>query len=952
MLKTGICHTEKGSIMKNALRRIIAAGAAVIAVSAVSLTAYAAPSAYSSVDNGYITSVKNQGSWGVCWAFAATSASESSLIKEFPEKFSSQTTDLSENLLAYMTSHPAVYGHPGMSADIGKYTADTNTYYLSAGGNSQFVGFAYMNGYGPYAESDKFPYSAYGTPTIADYDFTEAEYYELRDSGIAKATGMLTATLTKTADNDNVKQMIMDYGSVVIGYCDRKSECLSSDSSGNYYYYCPDSYTQNHDVTIVGWDDSIPASAFKTAPEGNGAWLIKNSWGSSSRDGGYFWLSYYDKSLEDKVAAFDFTIEGEDDYYDKCYSYDGANNFKRSYVAGLDTIYSSNIFTAEEDLIVNGAAFYTAEGNVLEVSVYTDLTSDTSPTSGTKAATKAVNAKYGGYISCTFDSEVKVAKGEKFSIVLKNTAPGGTGYAYLEAATSTAMLGDTYTVSVLEGESFISTSGSSWSDCYSRGGNVLIKAFVVNEECGHSFGSWITDTAATCTAAGSKHRVCSKCGYKETGTIAATGHSYGTWTTTKAATCTATGTETRKCSCGASETKTVSALGHSYSAKVVAPTCTEQGYTLHTCSRCSTSYKDTNTSAKGHSYGAWTTTKAATCTATGTQTRKCSCGAYETKTISALGHNYVTSVVKPTYTAKGYTLHKCSRCGNSYKDTYTAKLVVPTVSGLKCSSKTNVAVTLRWTKNSVADGYIIDRYDSANSKWVTVKKITSNATTSYKVTGLRASTTNKFRIKAYKSTASSKFTYLNVNTRPYTTTGLSVSSKTNVAITLKWNKNISADGYVLDKYDGTKWVTVKKITSNATTSYTVTGLKASTTYKFRLKAYKMYGTAYESSAFSYINVNTRPYTTTGFKISSTTKTSIKMQWNKNISASGYCIEKWDGSKWVQIKRFTSNANVSYTVVSGLKANTSYKFRMRAYKTIGTVNEYSAYTQTLTAKTKA
>ena len=191
-----------------------------------------------------------------------------------------------------------------------------------------------------------------------------------------------------------------------------------------------------------------------------------------------------------------------------------------------------------------------------------------------------------------------------------------------------------------------------------------------------------------------------------------------------------------------------------------------------------------------------------------------------------------------------------------------------------------------------------------------------------------------------------------MNTRPYTTTGLSVSSKTNVAITLKWNKNISADGYVLDKYDGTKWVTVKKITSNATTSYTVTGLKASTTYKFRLKAYKMYGTAYESSAFSYINVNTRPYTTTGFKISSTTKTSIKMQWNKNISASGYCIEKWDGSKWVQIKRFTSNANVSYTVVSGLKANTSYKFRLRAYKTIGTVNEYSAYTQTLTAKTKA
>ncbi len=275
-----------------------------------------------------------------------------------------------------------------------------------------------------------------------------------------------------------------------------------------------------------------------------------------------------------------------------------------------------------------------------------------------------------------------------------------------------------------------------------------------------------------------------------------------------------------------------------------------------------------------------------------------------------------------------------------------------TTTGMKCSSKTNVSANLQWNKNRSADGYVLDKYDG--KKWVTIKTFTSNANTSFNVTGLKASTTFKFRLRAYKNFGSVKeysaFTYLNVNTRPYTTTGMKCSSKTNVSANLQWNKNRSADGYVLDKYDGKKWVTIKTFTSNANTSFNVTGLKASTTFKFRLRAYKNFGSAKEYSAFTYLNVNTRPYTTTGFKMKSATKNAITLQWNKNISASGYCIEKWNGSKWVQIKRYTSNANVTYTA-TGLKANTAYKFRIRAYKTIGNVNEYSAYSAVVTARTQ-
>ena len=275
-----------------------------------------------------------------------------------------------------------------------------------------------------------------------------------------------------------------------------------------------------------------------------------------------------------------------------------------------------------------------------------------------------------------------------------------------------------------------------------------------------------------------------------------------------------------------------------------------------------------------------------------------------------------------------------------------------TTTGMKCSSKTNVSANLRWNKNISANGYVLDKYDG--KKWVTIKTFTSNTNTSFNVTGLKASTTFKFRLREYKNFGSVKeysaFTYLNVNTRPYTTTGMKCSSKTNVSANLQWNKNRSADGYVLDKYDGKKWVTIKTFTSNANTSFNVTGLKASTTFKFRLRAYKNFGSAKEYSAFTYLNVNTRPYTTTGFKMKSATKNAITLQWNKNISASGYCIEKWNGSKWVQIKRYTSNANVTYTA-TGLKANTAYKFRIRAYKTIGNVNEYSAYSAVVTARTQ-
>ena len=156
-------------------------------------------------------------------------------------------------------------------------------------------------------------------------------------------------------------------------------------------------------------------------------------------------------------------------------------------------------------------------------------------------------------------------------------------------------------------------------------------------------------------------------------TCGCTSHTYGSAVITKQPTCTAEGTKTKTCTqCGATVTETIAKLSHSYTTTVVAPTCTTDGYTLHKCSVCGTSYKDSTTKATGHSYGNSVVTKQPTCTSEGTAIKTFTkFNATVTETIPKTSHKYADTVVAPTCTADGYTLHKCSVCGTSYKDSTT-----------------------------------------------------------------------------------------------------------------------------------------------------------------------------------------------------------------------------------------------------------------------------------------
>ena len=413
---------------------------------------------------------------------------------------------------------------------------------------------------------------------------------------------------------------------------------------------------------------------------------------------------------------------------------------------------------------------------------------------------------------------------------------------------------------------------------------------------------------------------------------------------------------------------------HNYNIEVVNPTFDREGYTQYTCTKCGYSYNGdyTNKLALANVSGLKAKSKSST-SITLQWNKNASASGYEIQQykgdkwvrIGTVGKNFTV-----TYTVKGlkagtagyqFRVRAYRTAGNSkvYSD-YSSTLKVNTnpygVSGFKCSSKTSTSVTLKWNKGTTASGYQLQQYK--NGKWVTIYTGTKATSTSYTVKNLKAGTAGyRFKIRAYKTYGSTKqygswSSEVKVNTNPYGVSGFKCSSKTSTSVTLKWNKGTTASGYQLQQYKNGKWVTIYTGTKATNTSYTVKNLKAGTAgYRFRIRAYKTYGSTKQYGSWSKeVKVNTNPYGVGGFKAKSTAKTSVKLGWNKGTTASGYQLQQYKNGKWVTVYTGTKATSTSY-IVKGLKANTSYKFRIRAYKTIGKTTQYSLWSGTLTVKTK-
>ena len=425
--------------------------------------------------------------------------------------------------------------------------------------------------------------------------------------------------------------------------------------------------------------------------------------------------------------------------------------------------------------------------------------------------------------------------------------------------------------------------------------------------CNHSYKE--TRTEPTCTAGGKLTKVCKYCGKKVEETINAPGHSWSGWSTTTYPTCTAQGVEQRTCSrCSKAETRYITALGHNYSSE-------------------------------------WRIDKQATCSAEGSKSKHCTrCSSVtEVTAIPKTAHSYKTTVVAPTLTSQGYTVHECTVCHYSYKDSYTSQITLSAVTGAKVKTQGTTSLTLAWDKNASANGYVVEQYKGG--KWTQITKTASNAVVSYTVNGLKADTTYTFRIKGYVVSGtteySSEYTRLAAKTRIANVGTFKGSTVSDSAVKLDWSKNDKATGYVIEQYKGGKWTVLATTKNNTTLTFTVKGLAEGTAYSFRIKSFRKTGSTTEFSEYTAIKAATLLDGVSDFKVTSVTGSWITLEWAKNDKATGYSIEQYKGGKWTALATTKNNTTLTFTV-KGLASATVYSFRIKSFRKAGGKIEYSEY----------
>lgn len=382
------------------------------------------PTTYDLRNWGHVPPVRDQGGYPTCWTFGAMTSLESCLMPEMYPNFSEW--------------HLAItHGYD---------------YEMEDAGNSYMSTAYFIRWSGPLEETIV-PYAS-GT-ALGDH-YTPARHVQQAVFLPERQNGL---------DNDTIKYFIMTYGAVEFAYMWENEWYNNTNAS----IYKPNNRGENHRLGIIGWDDEFPSYRFVAAPPGPGAFLIRNSWGSDFGQAGYCWVSYYDESIQQIIS---FNNAEDPGNYGHNYQYDPLGKTR---AWGNPVSWGGNIFTAINNNPLEAVGFYVNDSHVnYEIQVYKHV-SGANPTAGVLTAVKSGTQIYAGFYTVRLEQQIPLARGEKFSVVVKFTNPVKKHSVPIEAPIE----GYSSQATANRGESFVSLDGVAWTDLMDvvDNSNVCIKAY-------------------------------------------------------------------------------------------------------------------------------------------------------------------------------------------------------------------------------------------------------------------------------------------------------------------------------------------------------------------------------------------------------------------------------------------------------------------------------------------
>lgn len=376
-------------------------------------TAGELPAKYNVFELEKLPPVRDQLKTGTCWVHGTIGAIETDIIHDGK---AGTDIDLSEMQTAYYFYNK--YNDPKKSRK--DYVKLNEKNFLMVGGDTRLATRQLANIVGAIPEKD--------APLTEDAGYVPQDdsYIVSKDSAQIRNAYFINPT-----DSEGIKRAIMNHGgvtadfAVVTGKDDKGKEVyIYYDKNNNSYY--SDVTGTNHTIMFVGWDDGFKKENFNTVykpelkPEGDGAWLVRNSWGGQGYGfNGYFWLSYYDRSFTtspvyaNKVCvAFDAAT----DKYDNCYSYNGSPVVYEAPVKKDDTVTVEYKVAGKE--AVKGASFEIATANA-KVKMTAKNTSTGASVSGT------VHTSYAGIYTVEFKKPLEVYKDSVVEVSLRAEGDDG-----------------------------------------------------------------------------------------------------------------------------------------------------------------------------------------------------------------------------------------------------------------------------------------------------------------------------------------------------------------------------------------------------------------------------------------------------------------------------------------------------------------------------------------------